>query len=248
MLIGSSNCNFAPRAASVRKRAGVRGHAQSVEIVHPGSSFVAQADHLPQLGKALRRERAGPAAVDLRHDIAQNREVIAGLEPRRQDERLASHLGERVFEFGAAIGRVDVDQDQSRPGGRELRQHPLGAVRRPDADSLACFKAEAQQPDREVVDAARELTPGPAHPLVPDDQRGALGITLRDAFEMLADRGAEQRNRRRTVDIARITWHRDRSATPDQGNANTKTLLPRLKSSCVLPPAATATYCLPRAM
>src|SRR6266581_1474863 len=31
----------------------------------------------------------------------------------------------------------------------------------------------------------------------------------------------------------------------DQGRANTTTLLPRLKSICVFPPAATATYCLP---
>src|SRR3989454_523072 len=30
----------------------------------------------------------------------------------------------------------------------------------------------------------------------------------------------------------------------DQGRANTTTLLPRLKSICVFPPAATATYCL----
>ena len=34
----------------------------------------------------------------------------------------------------------------------------------------------------------------------------------------------------------------------DQGSANTNRLLPRLKSSCVLPPAATATYCLPLTM
>src|SRR6185312_123104 len=31
-------------------------------------------------------------------------------------------------------------------------------------------------------------------------------------------------------------------------SANTNTLLPRLKSSCVLPPAATAMYCLPPTM
>src|SRR6266851_1354719 len=31
----------------------------------------------------------------------------------------------------------------------------------------------------------------------------------------------------------------------DQGRANTTTLFPRLKSICVFPPAATATYCLP---
>src|SRR6185369_11365302 len=34
----------------------------------------------------------------------------------------------------------------------------------------------------------------------------------------------------------------------DQGSANTITVLPRLKSSWVLPPAATATYCLPPTM
>ena len=31
---------------------------------------------------------------------------------------------------------------------------------------------------------------------------------------------------------------------PHHGSANTSTELPRLKSSCVFPPAATATYCL----
>ena len=38
------------------------------------------------------------------------------------------------------------------------------------------------------------------------------------------------------------------TASVGYGKANTMMLLPRLKSSCTLPPAATAIYCLPPTM
>ena len=43
-----------------------------------------------------------------------------------------------------AVGRVDVDQDRADLGGGVLRDRPLGAVRRPDADPVALRDAGAR--------------------------------------------------------------------------------------------------------
>jgi hypothetical protein len=65
------------------------------------------------------------------------RQEIAGLEALDEHERLAPHVVECELELGGAVGRIEVDQDESRFGARELRQGPLGAVGGPDADAIA---------------------------------------------------------------------------------------------------------------
>ena len=80
----------------------------------------------------------------------------------------------------AAIGRVDVDQDQARLCGGQLDQQPLRVVLRPDADALAGIEPEPDQSDGEIVGAPLQLAIGPAHVLVPDDQRFALAEAFDD--------------------------------------------------------------------
>ena len=63
--------------------------------------------------------------------------VIAGLELRRGHQGDAFRLVEGVFELGQPIGRVDVDENEPGFCSRELRDHPFGGVRRPDADTVA---------------------------------------------------------------------------------------------------------------
>ena len=113
---------------------------------------VADANERGQRRQPLRLQSAGRAAVDLRRELAQHADIVAGLERVGGDQRLAADLVERVFELGQPIGRVDVDQDQAGLGGGELGHHPFGVVRRPDADAVARREPERQQAGGERVD------------------------------------------------------------------------------------------------
>ncbi len=64
----------------------------------------------------------------LGNDTRQNVEVATALEPRRQNQRPAARLAHRVFQLAPPISRVEIDQDQSGLGRRELRQYPLDIV------------------------------------------------------------------------------------------------------------------------
>ena len=66
-------------------------------------------------------KRVASAAVDLRRERAHHGEIVARLQRARHDQHFALHLVERVFELGALIGRVDVDQDRADARGAELR-------------------------------------------------------------------------------------------------------------------------------
>jgi len=82
--------------------------------------------------------------TELRRQFAQHADIVRGLEPLGEDQRLAADLVERVFQFGDAIGRIDIDQDETRLRGGELGQHPFRIVGRPDADAVTGMKAECQ--------------------------------------------------------------------------------------------------------
>ena len=100
------------------------------------------------------------------------------------------------------VGRVDVDEDDPRPRRGQLGDHPLGIVRRPDPEPVASFDAERDEASGERVDAGLKLPIRPAHPLLADDERLAIGGTRDDAVEGFADRLTEQRLRRRAMRIA----------------------------------------------
>jgi hypothetical protein len=135
---------------------------------HPAMLLPAHAEHVIEADIARRlatadadqgRERRhapgahlpGGSALDLGHQLAQHAEIVAGLEALGGDQRLASNLVERVLELVGPIRGVDVDQDETGLGRRELGDHPLGVVRRPDADAVARRQAERQEPGGERV-------------------------------------------------------------------------------------------------
>ena len=165
-------------------------------------SPLADANERGQRRQPLRLQFAGRGAVDLRRQLAQHGDIVAGLERLGGDQRLAADLVERVFELGQAIGRIDVDEDQAGLGGRELGDHPFGIVRRPDADAVAGRKPERQQPGGQGVDLGFQLAIAPADVLLPHDQRVALAPALRRLVEMHADGVADQRHVGGAVDVA----------------------------------------------
>jgi len=74
------------------------------------------------------------------------------------------------FELESAIGRIDADQDGADFRGRELRQAPLKAIRRPYADAITLADAERQQSCSKPVHPFSILAVTPAHALMAHDQ------------------------------------------------------------------------------
>ena len=106
-----------------------------------------------------------------------------------------------MLELATLIGRVDVHQNGAGRSRRELRDHPLRAVRAPDPDAVAAFDAEGEQASRNAVDRLAKRAIGVAEPLVTGDQCIPVGVGGRDAIEAPADRFAEQGNLRRAADL-----------------------------------------------
>ena len=171
-----------------------RRDQQRIEVVHTRRRLHTESDHVLQRRQFCRSERARCGVRKFRGEIVEHFEVVAGLETRREHERLAADLVECVLELAAAVGGIDVDQDQPGLRASELRQYPFGAVRRPDADALARGEAESTQARREAIDALAQFAPGPADILVPCDQRIALAVLFNGPVEVRADRIAEQRD------------------------------------------------------
>ena len=132
----------------------------------------------------------------------QHLHVVGGLERGRRDDRGASDLGEREFEFAQAVGGVDGDEDEPGLGGGELRQRPFRPVQRPDADPRAAFEAEREKARGQRIDALGEFLPGPPDIMAWRNQRLAIGPALRGQIEAAPDGVAEQR---RIGDAANIT-------------------------------------------
>jgi hypothetical protein len=121
-------------------------------------------------------------------DLVDHRPVVGGLERGRRDQRAAAGLAQRVGELARPVRRVDVDEDDPELRGRELGDHPLGAVRRPDAGAVALDQPEAGERAGGAVDDLAELRIGEARVLVADDERVAVGVLAHRAVEALADR------------------------------------------------------------
>jgi hypothetical protein len=176
-----------------------------IEAQHAGHALHADADREPQGRQPRRGQLARSGIRQLRREVAQHPDVVAGLEAGRGDQRGAAGFVKRVFELGDAIGRVNIDQDQPGLGGGELRDGPFGVVRRPDADPLAWFQAEREEAGGERIDPLFQLAVAPANLLMARDQRVARREAFGDAIEMDADRLADQR---RVADAVDITWLR----------------------------------------
>ena len=68
-------------------------------------------------------------ASELRDKLADHCDIVAGLEASGGYQRATSDGAQDVFELAQAIGRIDVDKDQTGFRRRELRDRPFRAVR-----------------------------------------------------------------------------------------------------------------------
>ncbi|MDT4850152.1 hypothetical protein FQZ97_842930 [compost metagenome] len=152
----------------------------------------AQADHPAQLRQAFAGQRARRRGGQLRQQFEEHGVVVGGLEGVGADHPAAAGLLERVFQFAAAIGRVDVDQDGADLGAGELGDAPLGAVRRPDAQAVAALQAEGEQGAGLPLDRFGEFGPAQAQALVAHHQRLVLGEARHGGVERLADGHGQQ--------------------------------------------------------
>ena len=193
MLIGSSNCRL---PASSARRARCDGAAHVVDAVERDRArhgVAADLDHHAQRRQLRRVQLAGLRVPQFRRQRVDHADIVAGLERRRGDQRAAADLVQRVFQLRQPVGRVDVHQDQPGLGGGELRHHPFGVVRRPDADALARLQPQRDQAGGERIDLLAELALAPADALLAHDQPGPVAPARNGAVEMAADRLADQR-------------------------------------------------------
>ena len=178
--------------------AHLRGAGKPCEIVegeHAGGFFRAHADDRPQRRHTPGLQPSRLRRLQFRRERTDHFEIVARLEARRGDQRLAADLVQHVFEFGEAVGRIDRDQHQPDARGGELRDQPFGPVRRPDADPVPLLQPEREEPRRHGIDLACELAPGVAPPRLAEDRRLAVPEQRHGPRKRLRDRLAQERNR-----------------------------------------------------
>ena len=201
MLIGSSNCSCGASSAT-RARSASPPRARTSSKPRKPSLAPPMRMSVRRLGSRAACSSPGVAAGDLRRQLAQHADIVAGLEAVGGDQRLAAHLVERVFELGQPVGRVDVDHDQPGLGGGELGDHPFAVVGRPDADPVAGLQPQRDQPGGAGVDPFVQLGIAPAHVLMAHDQRRPVAEALHHLVEMHTDGVADQRHIGGAVRIA----------------------------------------------
>src|ERR1700692_1893196 len=158
------------KCCTLRQSRGAAGELDINGVVHlDGSSYRIQplaTELLPSVQDPIKGEAAGVAVAANRDNVPQLRQtqafqlaasvsqlgdkladhcnIVAGLEASRSYQGATSHRAQHVLQLAQAIGGVDVDQNQASLRRRELRDCPFRAVRGPDADAIAWFKAEGQ--------------------------------------------------------------------------------------------------------
>ena len=183
----------------------IRGlRQQLVEIVHAGSLVRAEADDELQRGQFGRLQRAGLGRSQFRREVAEHFDVIRCLERGREDDGAATDLVDRIFELGATIGGVDIDQNETCLGGRVLRQQPFDIVLRPDGDTVALLEPQAPQRTGDCVDAALEFGVGETVVLMARHERFARRVFCAGRVEIGADRLFDQRNAGRALVVTEL--------------------------------------------
>ena len=187
ILMASSGSSAADSASSRARCAGPATARNAANRIAPGRQRpLVENDHMPQVRQLRGLQSRRIDAVDLRRERAHHGEIVARLQRARHDQDFALHLVERVFELGALVGRVDVDQDRADARGAELRVKPFGAVGRPDADAVAALHTEREQAGRDVVGMAAQIVPGQALAAC-EDRRVARAVARAGAIEKLRD-------------------------------------------------------------
>ena len=192
MLIASSNCKRGSSSASCARCDCAAMRVDAFERDRSRRWRVADLDHHPQLRQLRRVQLARLRRPQLRRQCVDHADIVGGLERCRGDQRPTAHLVQRVFELGEPIGGVDVDQDQPGLGGGELRHHPFGVVRRPDADPLARLQSQRDQPGGERIDLFAKLAVAPPNALLAHHKRRPVTPARNGPVEVAADRLPDQ--------------------------------------------------------
>ena len=139
-----------------------------------------------------------------RSHLGDHRPVVARLEVGRGHEHAAARLVQRVLHLVGAVGRVDRDEDRADLGGGVLHEHPRGAVRAPDAHSVADVEAAGQEGLGHPVDLGAELAVAESDVLERDDERVTVTVPRDGGIEVVADRPLEQRHRGVTGEVREL--------------------------------------------
>ena len=113
-----------------------------VEREHAGKGLIADLDNGGEVRQAFCLEAARRCRGEFRRQVGQHGDIVRRLELAGGDEGLGLHLVEGVFELVAAVGRVDVDQDEADARRGELGDQPRRLVGRPDADAVALVEPQ----------------------------------------------------------------------------------------------------------
>ncbi|SPV19911.1 Uncharacterised protein [Burkholderia cepacia] len=187
--------------------AAARHHVREAE--HAGRRDVAHRHDRAQARHARRMQVARRRGREFRRDGLQHLDVRGRLEALGGDHGFTADLVQRVFEFREPVGRIDVDEHRADPRGRELREQPFAAVRRPDADAIALHDAERGQPGRQHVDLVRELAPGPAHLLLAEHDGRTIGKAAGRVEQEPPDRRFGERHVGRAAHVRQSVFGRD---------------------------------------
>lgn len=135
---------------------------------------------------------AGLRLERLRAGLVEHPDVVGGLEPPLDEERLDLGLLHGVLELVGPVCRVDVHHDGADLCRGELGEHPFRVVQRPYGDPVPALHVERHEGACQNVDALKEFRVSPADVLVNGDERIAVRMRRRDSVQHLTDGDAEQ--------------------------------------------------------
>src|ERR1700682_6197067 len=136
---------------------------------------------------------AAASVSQLRDKLADHCDIVAGLEASSAYQRATSHGSQDVFQLAQAIGRIDIDENQTGFRRRKLGNRPFRAVRGPNPDPIPGLQAESQKPRRECVRTRFELRISPANLLMRNDQCFARPVSCAHFVQKGADGFSDQR-------------------------------------------------------
>ena len=139
-------------------------------------------------GSGAHRCARRAAARQLRHQLEQHLRIAGLTKTFAEHQRPAPRLAQGVLQLTGPVSGVDRDQHQTGTGRGKLRQHPLDAVDRPDADPIPRFEPQGEQGSGKASDCCIEFRRAQAYVLMTYDQRLGLGPALRRIRQGSADR------------------------------------------------------------
>ena len=145
------------------------------------------------MGQFGRVQLARGAVLQLRSQLVEHGQILAGFKTFCADDDIAGHLVQSVLQFVQAVGRVDAHHDGADFGAGKLGQAPLHPVGGPDTNAVTRFYAQVQQAGGQPVDFMQVFGIGPANPLVANHQCFVIRVPGGDPVQALADGFAQQR-------------------------------------------------------